>query len=95
MFWTNRISSKVATKNFKEKKMMGIKQWYQSKRFWAGIIALITSLSFLFTGEKTIEEVLPELTMTAFIVIQCIIALISGKQIAFGSKNLFGKSLEQ
>lgn len=67
------------------------KQWYQSKRFWAGVISLLTGLSLILTGEKTLQEMLPELVMTGFGLIQFIVALVSGEAVDFGSKSLYSK----
>jgi len=64
------------------------KQWFRSKRLWTGVIALITGVSLIFTGEKTMAEVLPELVMTGFGLVQLIVGLISKDPVAFGSKTL-------
>jgi len=68
---------------------MDAKQWYTSKRLWTGVIAIITGLSLIFTGEKTLQEVIPELVMTGFGLVQLIVGLISGRPVAFGGKVLF------
>ena len=58
-----------------------MKQWYSSKRFWTGIITLITGISLILTGEKTLNEQLPEIIMTGLGLIQFIIAITSGEPI--------------
>jgi len=63
-----------------------IKQLYQSKRFWAGVIGLITGLSLILTGEKTWEIVLPEILMTGVSLVQTVIALTSNSTLGVGNK---------
>lgn len=64
-----------------------MKEVIESKRFWAGAIALITGISFIFTGEKSFTEQLPFVITTAIGLIQTIIALTSSKAVNLG----FGK----
>ncbi len=67
------------------------KQWYKSKRLWVGTISIITGISMVATGEKTLQEILPELIMTGFGLVQLIIGMVSGDPIAFGSKTFYKK----
>lgn len=64
-------------------------QWYRSKRLWAGVIALLTSITFLLTGEKNAQEVIPEVSAIVFSLIQVVIGLMSGDPVAFGGKTLY------
>ena len=61
------------------------KNFLSSKRFWSGVIAIITSVSFIFTGEKTLTEQLPFIVTTALGLIQTIIALRSTATVVLGS----------
>lgn len=70
---------------------METKQWYASKRLWAGVLSLITGVSLILTGDKSLNDMLPELIMTAFGLIQTVVALISGDPVAFGSRSLYKK----
>jgi hypothetical protein len=70
-----------------------MKQFYKSKRFWTGLIGLLTGISLMATGEKSLSEILPELVLTAIGFIQTIIALASGQAVGFGKKNILGKSV--
>ena len=65
------------------------KQFYKSKRFWAGVIGIITGVSLILTGEKTLQEALPELVLTAIGLLQFIIAMVSGKPVAFGGRTFY------
>jgi len=64
------------------------KNLFKSKRFWSGIVALITGVSFIIIGDKTFEQVLPELVLTVFSLVQMIIAITSGQEIEIGGVNL-------
>ncbi len=68
-----------------------MKKFYKSKRLWAGIIAVLTGVGALCTGDQTLKEAIPELTLTIIGVVQTIIGLASGDQVMFGSKSLFKK----
>ena len=68
-----------------------MKKWHQSKRFWTGVIFIITSISLIITGEKTWQEVIPELVLSVIGLAQFIIAVASGEPIDFGG----GKTLLQ
>jgi len=65
------------------------KQWYKSKRLWTGALTLVTGISLIFTGEKTLQEMLPELVMTTLGLVQLVVAMASGDPIAFGSKTFY------
>ena len=53
----------------------------KSKRFWTGLIALITGISLIFTGDKAFNDVLPELVLTLIGLVQTIIGVTSKKEI--------------
>ncbi len=61
-----------------------MKNFLSSKRFWTGAIAIITSVSFIFTGEKTLTEQLPFIITTALGLIQTVIALGSTAKVVLG-----------
>ena len=65
-----------------------MKSIVKSKRFWTGVVALITGISFLFTGEKSADQVIPELVMTVIGIVQTIIAITSKAEISVGGKSL-------
>lgn len=64
-----------------------MKNFLSSKRFWAGIIAFITGISLVFTGEKTFTEQLPFIVTTAIGLLQTIIALTSTDKVVLGFKK--------
>lgn len=64
-----------------------MKNFLSSKRFWAGAIALITSISLIFTGEKTFSEQVPFMATTILALIQTVIALVSTDKIVLGFKK--------
>jgi len=63
-----------------------MKNFLNSKRFWAGLLALLTGLSLIFTGEKSLADpaFLGEIIMTAIGLIQTIIALTSTDKVVLG-----------
>ena len=65
------------------------KQWYNSKRLWAVVLSFLTGITLILTGEKTLNEMLPELVMTLFGLVQTIIGLMSGDPVEFGRKSLY------
>lgn len=65
-----------------------MKQLYQSKRLWAGVIALITGISIIATGEKTWIDQLPELVLVLVGIVQTVLGLTSNSQIYVGDKSL-------
>ena len=71
--------------------MESTKQIWASKRFWAGVIALITGLSMIATGEKTVSELIPEIATTIFGLIQTILGLYTNTPVAIGRRVLGGK----
>jgi len=64
------------------------KSIFKSKRFWVGLIALITQLSIVFTGEKTFAQQLPLIVTSSFTLIQMIIGVLSGDNLTVGGKKL-------
>ncbi len=64
------------------------KQWYQSKRLWAGIIGLLTAVSLIFTGEKSFDAMLPEIILGVISVIQTILGIATNDPIYVGSKEI-------
>ena len=64
-----------------------MKNFLSSKRFWAGALAILTSISFIFTGEKTFTEQLPFIITTGIGLLQTIIALTSTAKIVMGRVN--------
>ena len=81
MFWYEKYINK--------ERNITMKNFLSSKRFWAGLIALITGLGFIFTGEKSLSDpaFLGEILMTAIGFIQTIIALISTDKITLGFRK--------
>ena len=66
------------------------KQFWKSKKFWTGLVVLVSGIGALFTGEKTFEQVLPEIVVTVFGIIQTFLAFKEGDPVAFGNK-VFGR----
>jgi len=64
-----------------------MKNFLSSKRFWAGVIGLLTSLSLVFTGEKSFADQLPFIATGVLSLIQTVVALTSTEKITLG----FGK----
>jgi len=64
-----------------------MKNFLSSKRFWAGMIGLLTSLSLVFTGEKSFADQLPFIATGVLSLIQTVVALTSTEKITLG----FGK----
>ena len=64
-----------------------MKNFLSSKRFWAGLVALITGIGFIFTGEKSLANpaFLGEIIMTAIGLVQTIVALTSTNKVVLGS----------
>jgi hypothetical protein len=62
------------------------KSLFKSKRFWTAIVALITELSLVFTGEKTVAEQLPLIVTMAFTLLQAIISVTSNTDLTVGGK---------
>ena len=64
-----------------------MKPLIKSKRFWAGLLATLTGVSLVLTGEKTLSEQLPLIITSAFALIQLIIGVTSTEPIqGFGKK---------
>ena len=63
-----------------------MKNFLKSKRFWTGLVALITGIGFIFTGEKSLADpaFLGEIIMTAIGLVQTIVALTSTDKIIAG-----------
>lgn len=62
----------------------------KSKRFWTGVIGIITGVSLLLTGEKSIQDpqFIGELFMAFWSFVQTIIALTSKDGITMGGIKL-------
>jgi len=65
-----------------------MKQFWQSKRFWAGIIGVLTAVQFIALGEKTWTDQLPIIIMAAIGVIQSILGITTNDSVYVGSKKL-------
>lgn len=46
-----------------------MKKFYQSKKFWAGVAGIITSLGALFTGEMLLQEAVSAIVSAIFTVL--------------------------
>ena len=64
------------------------KSLLKSKRFWVGLIALLTQLSLIFTGEKEFAEQLPLIVTSSFTLIQMIVGVLSKDNLTVGGKPL-------
>lgn len=64
------------------------KQFYQSKRFWVGIIGLITGISVILTGEKTLNQQLPEIVLTLISIVQTVLGITQNDAVYVGSTKL-------
>jgi len=64
------------------------KQFYTSKRFWAGLAALIAGIGLIATGEEGIADALPEIIITVIGLVQTILGMTSTGNVAVGSKVL-------
>ena len=60
----------------------------KSKRFWSGLISLLTGVSFILTGEKAWDAMAGELLLTAIGLVQTVIALTSNKTVTVGGRPL-------
>ena len=76
-FWTNRLN----------KGKENMKNFLSSKRFWAGLIGLLTSASLVFTGEKSFADQLPFIATGIMSLIQTVIALTSTDKVVLGFKK--------
>jgi hypothetical protein len=73
---------------------METKNLLKSKRFWTGAIALITSVSIILTGEKSLNDALPEIILGVVGIIQTVLGITSNKQLEFSGKT-FGKKSDR
>lgn len=62
----------------------------KSKRFWSGIIGIITGVSLIFTGEKSLQDpqFMGEMFITTMSFVQMLIGVTSNETITFGGKRL-------
>ena len=67
---------------------MDLKPLFSSKRFWVGVLALLTGVSLILTGEKTWQVVAPEIILIAIGLVQTIIAVLSGSELSVGGKSI-------
>lgn len=65
-----------------------MKNLFASKRFWSGVIGLVTITSMIFTGEKTFQEQIPLLVADLFSLVQLIIGVTSNQTLELGGKSL-------
>ena len=61
------------------------KQFYRSKRFYAGLAALITGIGLIATGEQSVMDALPEIIMTVIGLVQTILGVVSTGNVAVGN----------
>jgi hypothetical protein len=64
------------------------KSLFKSSRFWAGVIAILTLVSSIFTGEKTLQEQLPLIVAAGFSLLQLIIGITSNTTLTVGKNRL-------
>ena len=64
------------------------KSLLHSKRFWTGVIALLTSVSLFLTGEKTLAVQMPLIITTAFGLVQTVISILSSDNLTIGGKKI-------
>jgi len=68
------------------------KEFYKSKRFWVGLTALVTGVGMIVTGDKSFNEVLPELILTVLGLIQAVLGLTTNTPITVGGVVLGKRS---
>lgn len=64
------------------------KQFYQSKRFWSGVGALVLALGLIFTGEQTLSATLPEVILAVVGVVQTILGLGTNDPVIVAGKTI-------
>ena len=85
MFYSNRLpKTKIMVKSF-----------LRSKRFYSGIVFIISWLGFFMTGEKTLQQIIgsPDFILGIELLIGWLVSLNSGEVVAFGGRNIWGKKL--
>jgi hypothetical protein len=65
-----------------------MKNILSSKRFWTGVIALITGVSIVLTGEKSFQDSLPEIILVVIGLVQTILGLMSNTVVTVSGKEL-------
>jgi hypothetical protein len=65
---------------------MDAKQFYKSKRFWLLVGSVLTAVSLIITGEKTTNDVMPELLQLALAIGLGFFGITTNTPIAFGNK---------
>jgi hypothetical protein len=65
-----------------------MKNILSSKRFWTGVIALITGVSIVLTGEKSFQDSLPEIILVVIGLVQTILGLMSNTVVTVRGKEL-------
>uniref|UniRef100_A0A6H1ZF62 Holin n=1 Tax=viral metagenome TaxID=1070528 RepID=A0A6H1ZF62_9ZZZZ len=73
-----------------------MRNFYKSKRFWTGLAFVITWLGFYATGERTLNEIISNKDFLIGVegLLLWVVAMISGQQVAFGKRNLFGGKIK-
>ena len=52
----------------------------KSKRFWSSLVLILGGVGALFTGEKTLEHILPEMVVAGIGLINILIAFWGGEE---------------
>ena len=65
-----------------------MKNILSSKRLWTGVIALITGVSIVLTGEKSFQDSLPEIILVVIGLVQTILGLMSNTVVTVRGKEL-------
>ncbi len=65
-----------------------MKSLFKSKRFRLGVAALLTGIAVMLTGEKTWQQILPEMILTIIGLGQTIVAIMSNTELALGGKSI-------
>jgi hypothetical protein len=67
------------------------KNFYLDKRFWTGLVFILTAVGYLVTGEKTLNQLLPEIVITLIGIVQIVLGVTENNSIKVGNKVFGGK----
>ncbi|MCL5072311.1 MAG: hypothetical protein M1308_15680 [Actinobacteria bacterium] len=67
------------------------KNFFRDSRFWTGIVFIVTAVGYIVTGEKTLNQLLPEIIITVIGIIQIVLGITVNDPIKVGSKVIGGK----